>query len=156
CAGWRLVRDSLPEECSRLALDALEDFAERVGTTKQNDAEWMAMQIEEPLWPQVWDEQGHFRAEWGTGTAALAATMLVGAAALDFGDGYLAAEAEAERAKEKVLQEGAAPAGAWIQQLALLSACVRDLFGNPFRPVALDPAWRTPTVTALATTAYDN
>src|SRR5262245_5403653 len=32
---------------------------------------------------------------------------------------------------------------------------VRDIFGNPFRPVALDPAWRTPTVTALATAAYE-
>src|SRR5262245_12422068 len=26
---------------------------------------------------------------------------------------------------------------------------LRDVLGNPFRPVALDPAWRTPTVTAL-------
>jgi hypothetical protein len=27
---------------------------------------------------------------------------------------------------------------------------LRDLIGNPFRPVALDPAWRTSTVLALA------
>jgi hypothetical protein len=33
---------------------------------------------------------------------------------------------------------------------------VRELFGNPFRPVSIDPAWRTPTVTALATPTYDN
>ncbi len=32
---------------------------------------------------------------------------------------------------------------------------LRDLFGNPFQPVALNPAWRTPTVTALATAAYE-
>src|SRR5262249_29434874 len=32
---------------------------------------------------------------------------------------------------------------------------LRDIIGNPFRPVALDPAWRTPTVTALATAAYE-
>jgi len=36
------------------------------------------------------------------------------------------------------------------------SNIVRCIFGNPFRPVALDPAWQTPTVTALATAAYDN
>jgi hypothetical protein len=158
CAAWRLVRDSLPEEHSRLALDALEDFAERVGIAKQNDVEWTVMQIEEPLWPRVWDESGHFRPEWGVRTAALAATMLVGAAALDFGDRYIAAEAEAERAEAKVLQDGAAPAGAWTQQLALLSACVRDLFGNPFRlsppPPAAVLTWNDGTVRRIADGIY--
>jgi hypothetical protein len=33
---------------------------------------------------------------------------------------------------------------------------LRDVFGNPFRSVALDPCWRTPTVLALAQAAYDN
>jgi len=32
----------------------------------------------------------------------------------------------------------------------------RDIAGNPFRPVSLDPAWRTPTVRALAEAAYDD
>jgi len=32
---------------------------------------------------------------------------------------------------------------------------VWDIFGNPFGPAALDPAWRTPTVTNLATAAYN-
>jgi hypothetical protein len=32
---------------------------------------------------------------------------------------------------------------------------IRDVFGNPFRPVTIDPAWRTPTVLALAEAAYD-
>jgi hypothetical protein len=33
---------------------------------------------------------------------------------------------------------------------------LRDLFGNPFRPIALDPALRTPAVLALAQAAYDH
>src|SRR5262245_7747223 len=33
---------------------------------------------------------------------------------------------------------------------------LRDIIGNPFRPVALNPAWQTPTVLALAQAAYDN
>jgi len=37
------------------------------------------------------------------------------------------------------------------QQACLL----RDIIGNLFRPVSLDPAWRTPTVTDLAQAAYD-
>jgi hypothetical protein len=32
---------------------------------------------------------------------------------------------------------------------------IRCIFGNPFRPVTFDPAWRTPDVTALATAAYE-
>jgi hypothetical protein len=40
-------------------------------------------------------------------------------------------------------------------QLAAQARLVRDLFGNPFYPVALDPAWLTPTVTDLATVAYN-
>jgi hypothetical protein len=35
------------------------------------------------------------------------------------------------------------------------SCTVRDIFGNPFRPFAFDPAWRTPSVVAVAQTMYD-
>ena len=33
---------------------------------------------------------------------------------------------------------------------------VRDIFGNPFRSVSFDPAWRTSTVVALAQQMYDS
>jgi hypothetical protein len=33
---------------------------------------------------------------------------------------------------------------------------LRDVFGNPFLPIALNPAWQTPTVLALAQAAYDH
>src|SRR5262245_44329822 len=33
---------------------------------------------------------------------------------------------------------------------------VRDIFGNPFRPIALDPVWRTSTTVQFATAIYDN
>jgi hypothetical protein len=33
---------------------------------------------------------------------------------------------------------------------------LRDVFGNPFRPVALSPGWRTDTVVALARQMYDS
>jgi hypothetical protein len=32
---------------------------------------------------------------------------------------------------------------------------LREVFGNPFRPAQINPAWRTPTVRALATAAYE-
>jgi len=35
------------------------------------------------------------------------------------------------------------------------AALLRDIFGNPFRPVAVDPAWLIPTVTFLARMIYE-
>ena len=35
------------------------------------------------------------------------------------------------------------------------SSILHCLFGNPFRPLAFDPVWLTPTVTSLATAAYE-
>ena len=39
---------------------------------------------------------------------------------------------------------------------ALLCPPFRDIFGNPFRPVAFDPAWRTSTAIALASQMYES
>jgi hypothetical protein len=33
---------------------------------------------------------------------------------------------------------------------------IRDIFNNPFRPVSLNPTWRTPTVLSLAQSVYDD
>ncbi|MDY3553014.1 hypothetical protein R5W24_002104 [Gemmata sp. JC717] len=37
-----------------------------------------------------------------------------------------------------------------------MSNRIRDIFGNPFRPVTFSPAWRTFTVVALASGMYDS
>jgi hypothetical protein len=36
------------------------------------------------------------------------------------------------------------------------ASLLRDILGNPFRPVTLDTAWLTPTVTALARSVYED
>ena len=33
---------------------------------------------------------------------------------------------------------------------------IRDIFGNPFRPVVADPAWRTDTAVSLARQMYES
>jgi hypothetical protein len=53
------------------------------------------------------------------------------------------ARAVASAALEEGLSE-------WDQERVGQAALVRDLFGNPFRPVVLDPGWLTPTVSSIA------
>jgi hypothetical protein len=52
-----------------------------------------------------------------------------------------------------VVKEGGETARIRFREQAAL---FRDIFGNPFRPVAINPAWQTPTVLALAQAAYDD
>jgi len=38
----------------------------------------------------------------------------------------------------------------------LIAPLIRDIFGNPFRPVAFSPDWRTSTAVAIARQMYDS
>jgi hypothetical protein len=38
----------------------------------------------------------------------------------------------------------------------VLCQIIRDIFGNPFRPVAFNPSWRTFTAVGLARTMYES
>jgi hypothetical protein len=44
----------------------------------------------------------------------------------------------------------------YLKQLRPPAGLLRDVFGNPFRPVAFDPTWRTPTAVAVALRMYDD
>ena len=44
----------------------------------------------------------------------------------------------------------------WNAEQGSQADLLRDIFGNPFRPVTLNPAWRTGNVTALAQSIYDD
>jgi hypothetical protein len=41
------------------------------------------------------------------------------------------------------------------KQEVFLATLLRDIFGNPFRPVSFDPAWRMGNVLSLAQAIYD-
>jgi hypothetical protein len=43
-----------------------------------------------------------------------------------------------------------------VANIHLAATSLRDIFGNPFRPIALDSAWLTPKVVALAQAIYDD
>ena len=42
-----------------------------------------------------------------------------------------------------------------VRELKAQVPLLRDVFGNPFRPISINPIWLTSTVTNLAQTAYD-
>ncbi len=44
---------------------------------------------------------------------------------------------------------------AYLAESLEQSRLLRDIFGNPFRPLSINPVWLTPTVTNLAATAYE-
>jgi hypothetical protein len=50
------------------------------------------------------------------------------------------------------LAEGAAQR---VPERDLVCAVLRDIFGNPFRPVAFDPAWRTEHTAGIASKMYE-
>jgi hypothetical protein len=43
----------------------------------------------------------------------------------------------------------------YSRELSQSARLLRDIFGNPFRPVTIDPTWRTSDVLALARGIYD-
>jgi hypothetical protein len=45
---------------------------------------------------------------------------------------------------------------ALAREWAELANLLREIVGNPFRPVTIKPAWRIPAVTALAQSVYDD
>jgi len=83
-----------------------------------------------------------FRSAMGHMANAVAETAVVCAAA-DHPEGEFSGIADAV---------GAAAKRAELQQQCLL---VRDIFGNPFRPVSFSPSWRTDTAVSLARQMYD-
>ena len=56
----------------------------------------------------------------------------------------------------KVEPSSAEYSAALGQALSRSASLSRDVFGNPFRPVAVDPAWRTDTALSLARGMYES
>jgi hypothetical protein len=71
-------------------------------------------------------------------------------------------EAAMSTSATKITNVEASDAAAWGEVMAGHDECttqaalLRDIFGNPFRPWAVDSAWRTPEILSLAERAYEN
>jgi hypothetical protein len=67
----------------------------------------------------------------------------------------MARRASSESARMAVRSAGRLEGGVYAAEATAQAGLLRDLFGNPFRPVSFDPAWLTPDVRGLARTAYE-
>jgi hypothetical protein len=88
----------------------------------------------------------HYAAELAI-PALRAASILTEVIGIDLPDRYL------EKAQD-VLKYARYAAGDDASEKMAQVSLLREVFGNPFRPVILDAAWLTPIVTALAQAAY--
>ncbi len=90
-------------------------------------------------------------AEYKVGRSTEAAPSVHGHEAL-IAAGLMAEDAEKPPGgpeAERVYKEGLALGG------RIQADILREVIGNPFRPLTLDPAWATPAVLSLARAAYD-
>jgi hypothetical protein len=142
CACCRHIWFLLTDDRSRGAIEAAEGFSDGFVTDEQREAAFSSAcdaSLDIGLGREIWSETSlQFRrqqpsemrwraavlAAFAVGTGAGHAPNHIGGAELDPVDGEVQAR------------------------------ILRDIFGNPFRPVAVHPPWLTSTVVTLAETIY--
>jgi hypothetical protein len=130
CACWRRVWDLFPGDDDRESLAVAEGFEDGLAS-------------EAELWAAIGPRMSSGIMHAGGTRAAEVAAACSG----------LRADASGDPTHPKGMGDyHAAAAGENAAQCRLL----RDIFGNPFRPVTLDPEWLTFTVTALARQMYES
>jgi hypothetical protein len=69
----------------------------------------------------------------------------------------LFADALSDRLNDYPLRGEAVRTFTWIEtEKQTVATILRDIFGNPFRPVAFDPMWRTDTAVSVAQQMYES
>jgi hypothetical protein len=144
CACVRDVWDDLPHDDLRQAVETCERFADGLATTEELRAARDAAD-------GTYEGNGDIVADH----SAIAITALCNPApSFPMGEGSsagisaVAAEARSDR--------GTPWEDAREQAKQLHCRLFRDIFGNPFRPLFVDPSWLTSTVVALAREMYES
>jgi hypothetical protein len=133
CAACRRVWPLLADERARQAVEVAECFADGKATDEEREAaQREAAAVRLP---------GGVGAKWAAATVARTGAIMV----VDAAGQTAACPPDQEYDPAKWRSE-------WRAQCFLL----RDLFGPlPFRPIRIEPTWRTPAVVALAAVMYD-
>jgi hypothetical protein len=115
---------------SRAAVEVAESFAERTATRQELKSAFNKANA------AAWGTGNNDDPAWAANNAALETPYVQSAA--DHLLAYVKSEPNGQRAEQ------------------LIATWLRDIFGNPFHPPTVDPAWQTGTVVSLAQTIYDD
>jgi hypothetical protein len=140
----RRLNHLAPVESSQ-RLEVAERFADGAGSVEELEASWNVGMNTRVLGaaPAPWEAEDYTAAAAGDACLREASSAALWA----MNDGQFASDPNAKTDLSGELPEGTEH----HPQVRLL----RDIFGNPFRPVTFDPAWRTSTATALAQQMYE-
>jgi hypothetical protein len=140
---WSLMADSR----STMAVEVAERFADGLANHRECKAAGAAASaaVEDATRFSGYEFEEGDDKQWGEFNAAFAAETVVNRGGYDPWDSAVTCGYAIE------FLTGTPIAAEHVSQVA----CVLDIFGNPIRPVTIDPAWQSPTVLALATAAYE-
>jgi hypothetical protein len=139
CAFARRVLFLIPDERYQQAVEVAERYADGMATEEE-------VRVTRRVMNKVWNDRQFTEAGNHAATAVLATLHKEAVAAVHGWEHAAFAKAALTRPDWNRGCDGE-------QQVACVLA--HDVFGNPFRPVALDPAWPTSTVNNLAQAAYE-
>jgi hypothetical protein len=148
CACCRRIWSFIVGDKGRRAVEAAEEYADQACSSERLKKEWDAEGV--TAVGHAIDGATAMNAEWG---AAWAARNMV--------------EAVTDRNLLILLPPSSGDIRAWATARlerkqssehtvrTIQATHLRDIFGNPYRPVTFDPSWRTLSVVRLAQTIYD-
>jgi hypothetical protein len=143
---WGLMAD----ERSRAAVEVAERLADDEATEDERD-EAIAEATE------AWDEADPITLEPEQYRAALASAAEAAYRTICPDEEWGPAIDAALAACDASLPDCESPAwrASWLSEQTFQCRLLRELFGNPFRPAIVDPAWRTSAALSLAQAAYE-
>jgi hypothetical protein len=139
CAVARHILFLIPDDRYQQAVELAERYADGAVTEEEMRATRRVMN-------KAWNERQFMEPGNHAATAVLATLNKEAVGAVHAWEAAAAAQGSLARPDWHRGYDGE-------QQVAC--ALARDVFGNPFRPVALDRAWLTASVIALARAAYE-
>jgi hypothetical protein len=153
CACCRRVWHLLADERSRQGVEATERFAD--GFLSREELRRAGSAAYQAWWetePRDDDDEDHPRYDPHHGQALFCAANAV--VRLTGTGEHAGSEGVASEVRRAVWFASEDQRAAEEDERKAQCALVRDLFDDPFHPLALDSAWRTPDVLSLARAAY--
>jgi hypothetical protein len=136
-ACLRRIWPLLPGPQSKLVVSLLEQLADREVTFDEVTAAREAVK-----------QEGYAVETGGKRDPSVHAAMAAG----EWDPEFIAEEA----AEASALAQAGTPDGVSLPEVLAQAGLVRDIFGNPFRPVSFSEEWRTSTAVALAGQMYES